>query len=69
MGCSIRYIVSDVDAAISFYTQMLGFNLEMHPAPGLPRYLSGRFPFCSISRVVAAKRAPSASRSPATNIS
>ena len=29
-----RYIVSDVDAAISFYTDMLGFELKMHPAPG-----------------------------------
>ena len=31
---NVRYIVSDVDAAISFYTDMLGFKLEMHPAPG-----------------------------------
>jgi catechol 2,3-dioxygenase-like lactoylglutathione lyase family enzyme len=31
---SVRYIVNDVDAAISFYTDMLGFKLEMHPAPG-----------------------------------
>lgn len=31
---SVRYIVHDVDAAISFYTEMLGFHLEMHPAPG-----------------------------------
>jgi catechol 2,3-dioxygenase-like lactoylglutathione lyase family enzyme len=31
---SVRYIVSDVDAAISFYTDMLGFKLDMHPAPG-----------------------------------
>jgi catechol 2,3-dioxygenase-like lactoylglutathione lyase family enzyme len=31
---SVRYIVSDVDAAIPFYTDMLGFKLEMHPAPG-----------------------------------
>ena len=29
----VRYIVLDVDAAIEFYTQRLGFNLEMHPAP------------------------------------
>ena len=29
----VRYIVSDVDAAIDFYTQQLGFKLEMHPAP------------------------------------
>lgn len=31
----IRYIVSDVDAAILFYVEKLGFKLEMHPAPGL----------------------------------
>src|SRR5215467_9891012 len=31
---NVRYIVSDVDAAIPFYTEMLGFKVEMHPAPG-----------------------------------
>jgi catechol 2,3-dioxygenase-like lactoylglutathione lyase family enzyme len=31
---SVRYIVSDVDAAIPFYTDMLGFKVQMHPAPG-----------------------------------
>jgi catechol 2,3-dioxygenase-like lactoylglutathione lyase family enzyme len=31
---SVRYIVTDVDAAIAFYTETLGFTLEMHPAPG-----------------------------------
>lgn len=30
---SVRYIVNDVDAAIVFYTEHLGFNLAMHPAP------------------------------------
>src|SRR5512132_833920 len=30
---SIRYIVDDVDAAIAFYCQQLGFHEEMHPAP------------------------------------
>lgn len=29
----VRYIVNDVDAAISFYTSELGFVLVMHPAP------------------------------------
>lgn len=29
----VRYIVHDVDAAIAFYTQHLGFDLVMHPAP------------------------------------
>ena len=31
---SVRYIVNDVDAAIPFYVDLLGFDLEMHPAPG-----------------------------------
>jgi predicted enzyme related to lactoylglutathione lyase len=31
---SVRYIVNDVDAAIPFYTDILGFKVEMHPAPG-----------------------------------
>lgn len=31
---SVRYIVSDVDAAIPFYTDLLGFKVDMHPAPG-----------------------------------
>ena len=31
---NVRYIVDDVDAAISFYTGALGFKVEMHPAPG-----------------------------------
>jgi catechol 2,3-dioxygenase-like lactoylglutathione lyase family enzyme len=31
---NVRYIVNDVEAAITFYTAMLGFKLEMHPAPG-----------------------------------
>ena len=31
---NVRYIVDDVDAAIPFYTDLLGFKLEMHPAPG-----------------------------------
>ena len=30
---SVRYIVNDVDAAIDFYCQHLGFREEMHPAP------------------------------------
>lgn len=30
---SVRYIVDDVDAAIAFYCQHLGFCEVMHPAP------------------------------------
>jgi catechol 2,3-dioxygenase-like lactoylglutathione lyase family enzyme len=29
----VRYIVNDVDAAIAFYCQHLGFKEVMHPAP------------------------------------
>ena len=29
----VRYIVDDVDAAIGFYCQQLGFHEDMHPAP------------------------------------
>jgi catechol 2,3-dioxygenase-like lactoylglutathione lyase family enzyme len=31
---SVRYIVSNVDAALPFYTDLLGFHVDMHPAPG-----------------------------------
>lgn len=31
---SVRYIVTDVDAAVAFYTEHLGFQVDMHPAPG-----------------------------------
>ena len=30
---SVRYIVEDVDAAIRFYVDRLGFDEVMHPAP------------------------------------
>jgi catechol 2,3-dioxygenase-like lactoylglutathione lyase family enzyme len=40
MAACVRYIVNDVPASIAFYTQLLGFKLEMHPAP----------PFAEISR-------------------
>ncbi|HUC21230.1 MAG TPA: VOC family protein [Streptosporangiaceae bacterium] len=30
---SVRYIVNDVDEAIAFYSQHLGFQEDMHPAP------------------------------------
>jgi catechol 2,3-dioxygenase-like lactoylglutathione lyase family enzyme len=30
---SVRYIVDDVDTAVAFYCQHLGFEEQMHPAP------------------------------------
>jgi len=38
---SVRYIVADVDAAIAFYTEMLGFAVDLHPAPGFARLSKG----------------------------
>ena len=38
---SVRYIVADVDAAIGFYTELLGFQLDMHPAPGFAQVSRG----------------------------
>jgi catechol 2,3-dioxygenase-like lactoylglutathione lyase family enzyme len=37
---TVRYFVDDVDAAIAFYRDVLGFALVMHPAP----------PFAMLSR-------------------
>ncbi len=31
---SVRYIVDDVDAAIAFYRDQLGFEVKLHPSPG-----------------------------------
>jgi catechol 2,3-dioxygenase-like lactoylglutathione lyase family enzyme len=38
---SVRYIVDDVDAAIRFYTERLGFTVELHPAPGFAMLVRG----------------------------
>ena len=37
----VRYIVHDVDAAIDFYVQMLGFHEAMHPAPSFAMLTRG----------------------------
>jgi catechol 2,3-dioxygenase-like lactoylglutathione lyase family enzyme len=37
----VRYITPDVDAAIAFYTEHLGFEVEMHPAPGFAMLARG----------------------------
>jgi catechol 2,3-dioxygenase-like lactoylglutathione lyase family enzyme len=38
---NVRYIVTDVDTAIRFYTEMLGFQLDLHPAPGFAMLSKG----------------------------
>lgn len=34
MPVSVRYIVHNVDAVLPFYTDLLGFTVDMHPTPG-----------------------------------
>jgi catechol 2,3-dioxygenase-like lactoylglutathione lyase family enzyme len=41
MQASVRYIVSDVDEAVAFYCDDLGFTLEHRPGPGFA-ILSGQ---------------------------
>ena len=38
---SVRYIVDDVDAAIAFYCEHLGFREVMHPAPTFAMLTNG----------------------------
>ena len=38
---SVRYIVHDVDEAITFYTDALGFTEVMHPAPSFAMLARG----------------------------
>ena len=38
---SVRYLVDDVDAAIAFYTDHLGFTVRSHPAPAFADVVRG----------------------------
>ncbi|HZA67751.1 MAG TPA: VOC family protein [Geminicoccaceae bacterium] len=38
---SVRYIVADMDAALPFYTELLGFEVDMRPAPGFASLSKG----------------------------
>jgi catechol 2,3-dioxygenase-like lactoylglutathione lyase family enzyme len=38
---SVRYIVNDVEAAIPFYTERLGFEIDVHPGPGFASLTRG----------------------------
>jgi catechol 2,3-dioxygenase-like lactoylglutathione lyase family enzyme len=38
---SVRYIVNDVDAAVEFYVEVLGFSVDMRPAPGFAQVSRG----------------------------
>jgi catechol 2,3-dioxygenase-like lactoylglutathione lyase family enzyme len=37
----VRYIVNNVDSAVAFYTELLGFKVVMHPAPGFAMLSKG----------------------------
>jgi len=37
----VRYIVDDVEAAIPFYADQLGFEVDMHPGPGFASLVRG----------------------------
>ena len=51
MAVSVRYIVDDVDAAIEFYRDRLGFDVDMHPAPGFAGCPATGCICCSTHRV------------------
>ena len=60
---SVRYIVHDVDDAIAFYCERLGFHEEMHPAPTFAMLSVVTFGWCSAHRAevpVAARPWPTA---------
>ena len=38
---SVRYITDDVDAAVAFYAERLGFDVEMRPGPGFAMLTRG----------------------------
>jgi catechol 2,3-dioxygenase-like lactoylglutathione lyase family enzyme len=38
---SVRYIVNDVDQSLPFYTDLRGFTVQMHPAPGFAMLTRG----------------------------
>ena len=41
MAASVRYIVNDVDEAVRFYSEKLGFTVDMHPGPGFANLSQG----------------------------
>jgi catechol 2,3-dioxygenase-like lactoylglutathione lyase family enzyme len=50
---SVRYIVDDVDEAAAFYTQHLGFHLDMHPDPAFAMLSRGDLRLVLVSPVSA----------------
>jgi catechol 2,3-dioxygenase-like lactoylglutathione lyase family enzyme len=50
---SVRYIVDDVDEAIAFYTEILGFEVVMHPGPAFAMLSRGDLRLVLVSPVAA----------------
>jgi catechol 2,3-dioxygenase-like lactoylglutathione lyase family enzyme len=48
---SVRYIVNDVDAAIPFYREHLGFHEDMHPDPAFAMLSRGELRLVLVSPV------------------
>jgi catechol 2,3-dioxygenase-like lactoylglutathione lyase family enzyme len=48
---SVRYIVNDVDAALAFYCQHLGFHKVMHPDPAFAMLTRGDLRLVLVSPV------------------
>jgi catechol 2,3-dioxygenase-like lactoylglutathione lyase family enzyme len=53
---SVRYIVNDVDAAILFYCQHLGFHEDMHPDPAFAMLSRGDLRLVLVSPIGADHR-------------
>jgi hypothetical protein len=45
----VRYIVNDVNEAIGFYTKMLDFHFDIHPAPAFAILSRGELRCSSVS--------------------
>jgi catechol 2,3-dioxygenase-like lactoylglutathione lyase family enzyme len=48
---SVRYIVDDVDAAIDFYCEQLGFEQQMHPDPAFAMLTRGELRLVLVSPI------------------
>ena len=59
---SFRYIADDVDAAVGFYVEKLGFNVEMQPGPGFA--ISRGRPAAAAQSARCRRRGPTDARRP-----
>jgi ribosomal protein S18 acetylase RimI-like enzyme len=43
---TVRYFVDDIDAAVAFYRDLLGFEVELRPSPAFAMLYRGNLPCC-----------------------